>query len=125
MSIRRPEILQPYVLWALDGALARYAGVSPDEAIGEPSQQNVDILFGVLAKGYRVVLITWREPGIVWTWLDKAKLQSLGSRDFAIQNDMPWGRPVVWVTGQDENEYSRAAALPERGGKKHGQQATR
>lgn len=113
MSRRTPEILVPYLLWTLDGALANYAGVSPDEPIGEPHQRSWELLAGALDRGYDVVVLTWRDPGLVHAWMEKARLNRL-ALNFRIENTMPHGRPVLWVTGQGI-ELAGVAALPHRG----------
>jgi hypothetical protein len=105
----------PYVLWILDGGLANYAGVSPHEPIGEPDITSWGLFETVLGKGYDVVILTWRDPGLVYAWIERAKLQDLVMRpEVYVQSNMPAGLPVAWVTGRTHEEFGRAVALPSR-----------
>ena len=100
----KPTIHTPYALIVLDGPLALYAGVSPTEPIGEPVRSTWELALQALEKGYAVRVLTWRDPGLVWAWMDKAKLLETFSRHrlFDVTNTMPEGCPIVWVTGLEQ-----------------------
>lgn len=103
----------PYVMMALDDVLALYAGVSPEEPIGEP------VWFGWLAvrtaldRGYEVAVLTWRDPALVHAWMDRAKLTDLYQHDgFMVTRDHPIGRPALWCVNRVDLEG--LAMLPNR-----------
>lgn len=113
--MRDPTVLsptRPYLLWVLDGVLANYAGVSPEEPIGEPRYYAWNLLHEAQQKGYDSIILTWREVGIVVAWMERAKLDPL-LQGFGLQitNSMPVGLPRLWITADPNDNTSQAEHL--------------
>lgn len=104
----------PYVLFWLDGPLARYAGVSPNDAIGEPIQANWKWVSELLDDGVGVKVITWREPSLVMAWMDTAKLYTrfVSHRNFEVVNLLPAGMPLYVVGPESRNPVPRLTYYP-------------
>jgi len=89
----------PYVLVSLDVVLATYAGVSPHEPIGEPVYPHWQLVERVLRSGRRVNVLTWRVPGLVIAWMERAKLTHIAMHQgFDVVNAMPDGLPEAWIS---------------------------